>query len=84
MHSELAVLMDTLLSSIYPIKIFINENKNPPPIIKEYFDSLESVRSIMVPVKEGTAITGEEKLEIKLVDFILVLSFMMEDQQNLN
>lgn len=75
MHEELAFLMEQILSLQKPVKGYLEQNKNAAAFIKEYADSLESVRKLLVATKEGTAITGEEKIREKLSDLYYGVNF---------
>jgi photosystem II stability/assembly factor-like uncharacterized protein len=68
-QETLATLMDSVLKQLNPLKEAIKANSTTPDAeIKEYYDTLENVRATLVSVKEGTAITGEEKIRDKLSD----------------
>lgn len=74
MQEKLADMMDTVLAEEKMLKENMKSGNNAP-VLKEYFDSLEVVRALMVPVKEGTAITGEEKIRDKVSDLYFGVSF---------
>jgi photosystem II stability/assembly factor-like uncharacterized protein len=74
MQEGLAGLMDSVLAAEQKIKPLI-EAKKASAQMQAYYDSLEVVRSTIVAVKEGTAITGEEKIRERLSDLYFGVSF---------
>lgn len=73
MEEELAVVMDSLLVEQQMIK----EVKDLSPVITEYYDSLESIRKSLVPVKEGNNVlfVDEENLREKVTDIYYGVNF---------
>ncbi len=71
MAEDLAVIMDSVMKEQNEIADYVNQSE----LLKEYQDSLEVVRALLVPVKEGTAITGEEKIRDKISELYWTTNF---------
>jgi photosystem II stability/assembly factor-like uncharacterized protein len=73
MQEQLATLMDSVTAE----EKLIKETKDLSPVIKEYYDSLESIRAELVPVKEGRTVifVDEEKLREKISDIYAGVNF---------
>ena len=73
MQEDLAKLMDSVLYEQKQIKDLQGE----APVIKEYYDSLEAIRSELVPVKTGRTVlfADEEKLRDKISDIYFGVTY---------
>jgi photosystem II stability/assembly factor-like uncharacterized protein len=73
MEEELADVMDSVLAEQELIKDFVED----APVVKEYYDSLEIIRSFLVPVKTGRTVlfADEEKLRDKVSDIYYGVNF---------
>jgi photosystem II stability/assembly factor-like uncharacterized protein len=73
MQEDLATLMDSVMAE----QKLIKDMQDKSPIIKEYYDSLEAIRAILVPVKEGRTVmfADEQKMRDKLSDIYAGVNF---------
>ena len=73
MQEDLATLMDSVLGEEKALKAL----KNQTPLVKEYYDSLEAIRAILVPVKEGRTVifVDEEKMRDRISDIYAGVAF---------
>jgi photosystem II stability/assembly factor-like uncharacterized protein len=76
LQENLASLMDSVLSIQKPIQALIKEGK-ASETLKAYNDSLEVIRKLLVPVKEGgnVAFVDEDALRDRLSELYFGLSF---------
>jgi len=73
MQDTLATLMDSVIAEEKRVK----DLRDLSPVIKEYYDSLESVRATLVPVKEGRTVifVDEQKIRDKVSDIYAGVNF---------
>ncbi len=73
MQEQMAALMDSVVNE----EKLIKDEKDQSPVIKEYYDSLEAIRSALVPVKEGRTVifVDEEKILDKISDIYAGVNF---------
>ncbi|MEI6312380.1 MAG: glycosyl hydrolase [Bacteroidota bacterium] len=76
LQENLASLMDSVLSIQRPIQALIKQGK-ASDVLRAYNDSLEVIRKILVPVKEGgnVAFVDEDALRDRLSELYFGLSF---------
>jgi len=73
MQEDLATLMDSVIAEENALK----DVKDQSPVIKQYYDSLEAIRSDLVPVKEGRTVmfVDEEKIRDRISDIYAGVAF---------